>query len=183
MDEKITTAKTMTDLDSYLVFQIGNELFSTNVGKVLGIQEMVKITKVPKTPDYIIGVINLRGSVLPVIDTRIKFGMQATEFTVNTCIIVIETNIDNNTVQIGALVDSVHSVIEVEKKDILPPPGIGSKFQSEFIKGMIKNDDKFIILLNIDKVFSTTELINIKDIVSKPEDNKVKKPETPKKNK
>ncbi|MCK5823178.1 MAG: purine-binding chemotaxis protein CheW [Bacteroidales bacterium] len=177
MDEKTTTAKTMDDLNSYLVFQIGNELFSTNVGKVLEIQELVKITKVPKTPDYIIGVINLRGGVLPVIDSRIKFGMQPTEFTVNTCIIVMETNIDNNTVQVGSLVDSVHSVIEVEKEDILPPPGIGSKFQSEFINGMIKIDDKFIILLNIDKVFSSTELINIKDIMSKQKDNKVKKTE------
>jgi len=177
MNEKITNAKILTDLDSYLVFQIGSELFSTNVGKVLGIQEMVKITKVPKTPDYIIGVINLRGNVLPVIDTRIKFDMQPTEFTVNTCIIVMETEIDNNTVQIGALVDSVHSVIEIDKKDILPPPGIGSKFQSEFIKGMIKNDDKFIILLNIDKVFSSTELVNIKNIISKPKNNKIKKTE------
>lgn len=177
MDEKTKTSKIMDDLDSYLVFQIGKELFSTNVGKVLGIQELVKITKVPKTPDYIIGVINLRGSVLPVIDSRIKFGMQPTEFTVNTCIIVMETNIDNNNVQIGALVDSVHSVIEVEKEDILPPPGMGSKFQSEFINGMIKDDDKFIILLNVDKVFSSTELVNIKDIMSKQKENKVKKTE------
>ena len=183
MNEETSTTKTMADLNSYIVFQIGKELFSTNVGKVLGIQEMVKITKVPKTPDYIIGVINLRGNVLPVIDTRIKFGMIPTEFTVNTCIVVIETKIDNKTVQLGALVDSVHSVIEVEKEVILPPPGMGNKFQSEFIKGMIKDDDKFIILLDVDKIFSTNELINIKNIVSEPKDNKMKKKETPKNNK
>ncbi|MBE9468754.1 MAG: chemotaxis protein CheW [Bacteroidetes bacterium] len=173
----------MADLNSYLVFQIGNEFFSTNVGKILGIQEMVKITKVPKTPNYIIGVINLRGNVLPVIDTRIKFGLKETEFTVNTCIVVMEANIDNNTVQIGALVDSVNSVIEIEKGDILPPPNIGGKFQNEFINGMIKDDDKFIILLNIDKIFSSTELINIKEIVenqNKPESKTKNKTENKK---
>lgn len=174
MDTNSTSENKLEELNSYLVFQIGSELFSTNVSKVLSIQELVKITKVPKTPDYIIGVINLRGNVLPVIDTRMKFSIPVTDFTVNTCIIVMETQIDNSPIQVGALVDSVHSVIEVDKNNILPPPGVGNKFQSEFIIGMIKNDDKFIIQLDIDKVFSSNELINIKKIVADKKDKKSK---------
>ena len=100
-------------LDSYLSFKLGDELFAANVAKVLNILEMVKITKVPKAPEYMKGVINLRGNVLPVIDTRTKFGMTPTEFTKNTCILVLDIIVDGEDIQVGALVDSVQEVLEI----------------------------------------------------------------------
>jgi purine-binding chemotaxis protein CheW len=144
--------------NSYLTFKIEDELFAANVSKVLSILEMSKITKIPRTPDYIRGVINLRGAVLPIVDLRIKFGLTPTEFTSNTCILVLEINIENNIVKIGALVDSVQEVLEIEDKDILSPPNIGSKYRSEFIEGMFKAENSFIMLLNMDLLFTLDEI-------------------------
>jgi purine-binding chemotaxis protein CheW len=105
------------------------------------------------------GVINLRGAVLPIIDTRIKFGMTPTQFTQDTCIVVMEIIMEKDTIQLGALVDSVLSVVEIEDSQIQPPPSLGSKYKSEFILGVAKVDEQFIMLLDMDKVFSTDELI------------------------
>jgi purine-binding chemotaxis protein CheW len=104
------------------------------------------------------GVINLRGSVVPVMDMRLKFGMQGTEQTVNTCIIVVEVLHENEIVVIGALADSVQEVFELEPAQIEPPPRIGTRFNTDFILGMGKNDGQFIMILNIDKTFSSAEL-------------------------
>ncbi|PLX11437.1 MAG: chemotaxis protein CheW [Marinilabiliales bacterium] len=167
--------------NSYLSFKVGDELFSAHVSKVLNILEMTKITKVPQAPDYMLGVINLRGTVLPVVDTRIKFGIQLTEFTAQTCIIVMDIDLEGDSVQVGALVDSVQEVLEVEEKDILPPPSIGNKFRSEFIRGIMRPDDEFIMVLDMDRVFSSEELMVLKD--SNASDNKEKKAEKSNKNK
>jgi len=146
-------------LNSYLSFQLGEEIFAANVSKVLNILEMTKITKVPKAPAYMQGVINLRGTVLPVIDTRIKFGLPPTEVTTNTCILVLDIEIEGETLQVGGLVDSVQEVLEIEPKQILPPPNIGNKYRSQFINGMFKvDDDNFIMLLDMDKVFSVEDI-------------------------
>ncbi len=155
--------ETITELNSYLSFNLGEEQFAANVGKVLNILEMTKITEVPKAPDYMKGVINLRGTVLPVVDTRIKFGMSPTIYTNNTCIIVMEIEMEGEQVQVGALVDSVQAVLELDDAEIQPPPSIGSKFKSEFIQGMAKVDDKFIMILNMEKVFSSQEIVAIKE--------------------
>jgi purine-binding chemotaxis protein CheW len=104
------------------------------------------------------GVINLRGSVVPVLDMRLKFGMSQTEKTINTCIIVVEVTIEGETAIIGALVDSVQEVFELEPDQIELAPRIGVQLKTEFIKGMGKRDDQFIIILDIDKVFSSDEL-------------------------
>lgn len=153
----------LDQINSYLSFKLGGETFAANVGKVLNILEMTEITKVPKAPEYMKGVINLRGTVLPVVDTRIKFNMPATEYTNNTCILVMEVEVDGEHVQVGGLVDAVQAVLEIDQEDILPPPSIGSKYRSEFISGMAKIDDKFIMLLNMDRVFSSDEIINLKE--------------------
>lgn len=155
--------ETITKINSYLSFNLGDEVFAVNVSKVLNILEMLKITEVPKSPEYMKGVINLRGTVLPVVDTRIKFGMTPTEYTNNTCIVVMEIEMDNDTVQVGALVDSVQAVMELEDSEIQPPPSIGSKYKSEFIYGMVKVDEKFIMLLDMEKVFSAEEVIMVKE--------------------
>ena len=155
--------ETLIEINSYLSFNLGDEAFAAHVSKVLNILEMTKITEVPKSPDYMKGVINLRGTVLPVVDTRIKFGMPPTEYTNNTCIVVMEIEMGRDIVQVGALVDSVQAVLEIEDSQIQPPPSIGSKYKSEFIYGMVKVDDNFIMLLDMDKVFSTDEIISVKE--------------------
>lgn len=156
--------KTNYEFDSFLSFKLGNELFSANVAKVLNILEMVKITKVPKSPEYMKGVINLRGNVLPVIDLKLKFGMEETEKTSNTCILVLDIEMDEETIHVGALVDSVQEVLELTEDKIMPPPNLGNKYQSEFIYGVAKQDDEFIMLLDMDKVFSSDEISSLKDL-------------------
>ncbi|MDQ3392752.1 MAG: chemotaxis protein CheW [Bacteroidota bacterium] len=155
-------------IESYLSFRLNDELFAVNVAHVLEIMGIPPITKVPKAPKSLTGVTNLRGTVLPVIDTRIKFGLQKTEFNIDTCIIVFKIQMDNDQITIGALVDSVQEVLEISEEELLPPPSIGSKYKSELIKGMYKNNENFIMLLNIDHVFSSDELLIIKDTVSEP---------------
>ncbi|MFA5648397.1 MAG: chemotaxis protein CheW [Bacteroidales bacterium] len=152
----------LSRINSYLSFKLGDEEFAAHVGKVLNILEMTRITEVPKAPSYMKGVINLRGTVLPVIDTRIKFGMTPTEFTANTCIIVLDIQVDGESIQIGALVDSVQAVLEIEKGTIMPPPSIGSKYKSEFIVGVANMNDKFIMILDMDAVFSTEDVTDLK---------------------
>lgn len=155
--------ETNTKINSYLSFNLGEEEFAAHVGKVLNILEMTKITEVPKAPEYMKGVINLRGTVLPVVDTRIKFGMTPTVYTPNTCIVVMEVDMDGDMVQVGALVDSVQAVLEIDNSQIQPPPSIGSKYKSEFIYGMAKIDERFIMLLDMERVFSSDEIIQVKE--------------------
>lgn len=151
------------EVGSYLSFRLGEEEFASHVSKVLNILELTRITEVPKAPSFMKGVINLRGMVLPVIDTRLKFGMTATEYTDKTCIVVMELEMDSENVFVGALVDEVVAVLEIEEKHVEPPPSIGSKYKSEFIYGMAKSDDKFIMLLDMEKVFSDMEIIQLKE--------------------
>jgi purine-binding chemotaxis protein CheW len=148
----------ITDIRQYLTFQLSEEVFALDVSHVREILEFTTVAKVPKTPDYMRGVINLRGSVVPVLDMRLKFGMSITEKTVNTCIIVVEVSFEGENTIIGALVDSVQEVFELEPDQIEPAPRIGTQLKTEFIKGMGKKDDRFIIMLDIDKVFSSEEL-------------------------
>lgn len=148
----------INDTRQYLTFQLGEEVFAIDVSRVREILEFTTITKVPKTPEYMRGVINLRGSVVPVLDMRLKFGMTKTEKKVDTCIIVVEVLFENETIIIGSLVDSVQEVFELEPDQIEPAPKIGIQLKTEFIKGMGKRDDRFIIILDTDKVFNAEEL-------------------------
>ncbi|MEA3496028.1 MAG: chemotaxis protein CheW [Bacteroidota bacterium] len=149
-------------INSYLTFILGNELFAANVKNVLHILPIQNITSVPNSPDYMKGVINLRGQVLAVIDAKEKFNMKKTDTTKNTCIIVFEIELDDETINIGAIVDSVNNVLKIDDKNIKPPPAIGEKYKSEFIEGVIKHQNDFIILLNINKLFSTDEVSILK---------------------
>lgn len=158
-----------TKIISYLTFKLGQETFGANVSRILNILEMTKITKVPKSPPYMKGVINLRGAVLPLIDTRIKFDLGETEYTTNTCILVLDIDISGESVHVGALVDSVLEVIEIDDNQIQPPPSIGSKYKSEFIEGVAKINDEFIMLLNMDMIFSTQEVSLLKESSSEVE--------------
>ena len=153
----------VTKINSYLTFKLGDEIFGANVAKILNILEMTKITKVPKSPPFMKGVINLRGAVLPLIDTRIKFDLGETVYTTNTCILVLDIDMNGESVHVGALVDSVLEVIEIDDDQIQPPPSIGSKYKSEFIEGMAKINDEFIMLLNMDMIFSTQEMTLLRE--------------------
>jgi purine-binding chemotaxis protein CheW len=150
-----------SNIKQFLNFKIADEIYGIDVFQVREILEYIKITKVPQTPDYLTGVINLRGSVVPVIDMRLKFGLSKTEITVNTCIIVIEVHFDDEKNIIGALVDSVQEVIELDSTQIEEAPKLGTKLNIDFILGLGKHNDNFVILLNIDKIFSSEELTMI----------------------
>jgi len=154
------------EISSYLSFQIGTEIFAANVSHVINILEMTKITRVPKSPSYMKGVINLRGSVLPVLDTRLKFNLPETDYTTNTCILVLEIYSKNEIIRIGAIVDSVQEVLDITSQEIQQPPSLGTKFKTDILNGMVKKDDNFIMILDINKVFADEEIINIKDISS-----------------
>jgi len=146
-------------MNSYLSFKLGDEFFAVHVSKVLNILELLQITKVPKSHESILGVINLRGSVLAVVDIRIKFGLAHADFTKDTCILVLQVIVNEEQIEAGAIVDSVHAVIEVDESQILPPPSVGVKFKSEFVTGIIKQNEKFIMVLEIDKLFAIENFI------------------------
>ncbi len=146
------------DINQYLTFKLDGEVFGLAIGKVREVLDFTNVTRVPQTPDYMRGVINLRGSVVPVIDLHHKFGLSQTEKTVNTCIIIAEIEMDGETTILGALADSVQEVLDIEPDQIEPAPKIGTKLNTEFIRGMGKHNEEFIILLDIDKVFSSKEL-------------------------
>jgi purine-binding chemotaxis protein CheW len=154
----------ITETSQYLTFKLEEEVFALDIGKVREVLDFTAVTKVPQTPDFMLGVINLRGSVVPVVDMRLKFGMTRTETTVNTCFIIVEIAIDGETTVLGALVDSVQEVMDLDPDQIEPPPRIGTRLKTRFIKGMGKRDNQFIIILDIDKVFSADELAMVREM-------------------
>ena len=156
----------ITETVQYLTFKLSDEIFAIDVSKVREILEFTSITKVPQTPEFMRGVINLRGSVVPVIDLRLNFGMECTEQTVNTCIIVVEVDLDGELIVLGALADSVQEVVEMEPDKIEPAPHLGTKLNTEFIKGMGKIDNEFVMILDIDKVFAADDLAAVQGSVS-----------------
>jgi purine-binding chemotaxis protein CheW len=148
----------INETTQFLTFRLDDEIFALDITKVREVLDYTIVTKVPRTPEFMRGVINLRGSVVPVVDLRLKFGMSATESGVNTCIIITEVQVDNETVVLGALADAVQEVLDLDAGSIAAPPRIGTKLRTDFIKGMGKQNDRFIIILDIDKVFSIEEL-------------------------
>lgn len=152
----------MEQTNQYLTFQLDEEVFALEISKVREVLDFSDLTKVPQTPEFMRGVINLRGSVVPVVDMRLKFGMAGAEATVNTCIIIVEVIMDGEASVLGALVDSVQEVLDIEPDQIELPPRIGSKLNTEFIRGMGKYEERFVIILNIDRVFSCDELAIVK---------------------
>ena len=145
----------------YLTYKLGDEVFALEIGKVREVLDFTTITKVPKMPEFMRGVINLRGNVVPVVDLRLKFGMSKTEKTANTCVIITEATVDNETTVLGALADSVQEVLDLEPHNIEPAPKIGTMLRTEFIKGMGKQNDRFTIILDIDRIFSAEELSQV----------------------
>lgn len=147
----------------YVTFSLSDELFGVEVQRTREILSLTPVTKVPQTPDYLLGVINLRGQVVPVVDMRLKLGLPAGEESEDTCIIVVEVQVDGEVIVVGALADAVREVLEIRSDQIEPAPRLGTRLKTEFISGMGKVDEQFLILLNIDRVFNTDELILVQD--------------------
>ena len=149
--------------DQYLTFTLAEEMFALDIAMVSEVLEFQNITKIPRTPKFMRGVINLRGRAIPVVDLRMKFQMGETEKTVDTCIIIVEVDMDGETAVIGALADSVHEVFEMPEEQIEPPPRLGTRIDTDFIRGMGRQDEEFIIVLDINQVFSSEELTLLQD--------------------
>jgi purine-binding chemotaxis protein CheW len=154
------------NVSSYLTFQIGTEIFGTSVNNVINILEMTKITRIPQALKHMKGVINLRGSILPILDARLKLNLPETEYTTNTCILVLEITDRKESLQLGVIVDNVQEVIELSDADIQPPPSLGTNYQADLINGMTKKDDVFILLIDVNKIFADEAMIDIKEMSS-----------------
>jgi purine-binding chemotaxis protein CheW len=148
----------VTDTNQYLSFKLDQEIYALDITQVREILDFSEITKVPRMPEFMRGVINLRGGVVPVVDLRLKFGMSRTEKTVDTCIIIIDLKIESESTLLGVLADSVQEVMTLEQDQISPPPKIGARLNTEFIKGMGRKNEEFIVIIDIDKVFSLDEV-------------------------
>jgi purine-binding chemotaxis protein CheW len=142
----------------YLTFSMRNEEYGISILKIKEIIGMMPITTVPQTPDFVKGVINLRGKVIPVIDLRLRFNMEAISYTERTCIIVTEVETQENTILTGIVVDSVSEVLNISEKEIEATPTFGSNTNPEFISGIAKIEDSVKILLDINKVLSGEEI-------------------------
>lgn len=152
---------TITETGQYLTFKIDEEYFTVNVHNVREILEYSKITKMPDSPDFMRGILNVRGSVIPVVDLRLKFGMEATVPKTTTRIIVLEIKGEGRDLVIGSLADAVKEVIEIPPAQIEPPPDIGTRWKKDYIMGVGQYQDEFIMILDIKKLFSISELTSM----------------------
>jgi len=161
MDQAI---KVMADREGkYLTFSMASEEYGIGILKIKEIIGMMSITTVPQTPEFIKGVINLRGKVIPVIDLRLRFGMTANDYTERTCIIVVEIPGLSGTVMIGIVVDSVSEVMSIKGDEIEETPTFGTKLNTDYILGMAKMDGGVKILLDIDRVLSRDEMTMLEE--------------------
>lgn len=152
------SVETITEKIQYLTFRLEEETYALDISRVHSVLDFDKLTKVPKTPDFMRGVINLRGSVIPIVDLKLKFDLSETEKGIDTCIIISEIELDGEITVLGILADTVEEVITLEPEKIEPAPHIGTKVNTEFIKGMGKQSENFIIILDIDKIFCAEDL-------------------------
>ncbi|MCC6581158.1 MAG: purine-binding chemotaxis protein CheW [Phycisphaeraceae bacterium] len=148
----------------YLTFRLSKEEYGLEILKVREIIGLMDITQVPRTPPYVRGVINLRGKIIPVVELRVKFGMDSTKDTELTCIIVVDVPRDGMVVQMGILVDTVSEVLDIVADEIEPAPSLGAEVDTSFILGIAKRKGEVRILLNIEQVLSTTELVKVAQI-------------------
>ena len=142
----------------YLTFSLAEEEYGIGILKIKEIIGMMAITTVPQTPKFVKGVINLRGKVIPVIDLRLRFGMESMDYTERTCIIVVEIEGTSGTVQIGIVVDAVSEVLNISGKDIEDTPTFGTKLNTDYILGMAKMEGGVKIMLDIDRVLNGNEI-------------------------
>lgn len=148
----------------YLTFMLNSEIFAIGILRIKEIIEYGNLTEVPRMPDFIRGVINLRGAVVPVIDLGARFGKQAATVGRRTCIVIIEVAHEDEQQVVGVMVDAVNEVLDIPATEIEPAPSFGAKIRSDFIRGMGKVDGKFVIILNVDKVLSLDEISTLTEM-------------------
>jgi purine-binding chemotaxis protein CheW len=158
----------ITQSRQYMTFKLGDELFAIDVAQVREVLEVSSITRVPTAPDYMRGVVNVRGQATPVVDLRLRFGLFPAEDTVHTRIIVMELELDGEPAVLGGIADSVHEVIELDPSAIDPPPRIAMRWRADFIQGMGKRGDDFLIILDVNAVFSSEEIAFVRDNAQEP---------------
>ncbi|SDU03340.1 chemotaxis protein CheW [Desulfobacula phenolica] len=156
MDQAIKTTTIQTG--KYLTFILQKEEYGIGILKVKEIIGMMPITSVPKTPEFVKGVVNLRGKVIPVIDLRVKFSMESIDYSERTCIIVVEVDSESGTILIGIVVDAVSEVLNIKEQEIEETPAFGTRLNTEYILGMAKMEGGVKILLDIDKVLNPQEI-------------------------
>jgi purine-binding chemotaxis protein CheW len=163
--EKRTASMAQQEPLQLLTFLLDKEVYGTDISQIQEVLEYRKVTPVPRTPDFMLGVINLRGNVVPVVDLRCQFDMNIIGTTVDTCIVIVDVTVDGEKTPMGILVDAVKEVITLREGEISPPPRIGSRIDTRFISGMGKRDDEFIVILNLPRVFSKNQLEDVIDTV------------------
>ncbi len=146
-----------TTVNQYLTFTLNGEVFGIATDRVLEVLDFTDITPVPQTPDFMCGVINLRGSIVPVVDMHRKFGMSTSAHTVSTCIIIVSATVDGDQTSIGAVADSVREVLDLDPASIEETPRTGTRLNTDFVRGVGKHNEEFILLLNIDTIFSAEQ--------------------------
>lgn len=145
----------------HLTFSLGKEEYGLPILKVKEIIGMMEITHVPQTPDFIKGVVNLRGKIIPIMDLRLKLAMQEREYNERTCIIVVEVKINDAKRLMGIVVDTVSEVINIQQNDIEPPPEYQTKVDKGFLTGMGKIKGKVVMLLNIEQIVNCNEMVTL----------------------
>jgi purine-binding chemotaxis protein CheW len=148
-----------------LTFLLDKEVYGTDIGLIQEVLEYRKVTPVPRTPNFMMGVINLRGNVVPVADLRQQFDMNIIDATVDTCIVIVNVTVDGERTPMGILVDAVKKVISLGPGEVSPPPRIGSRIDTHFISAMGRRDEEFIVILNLPRVFSKNQLEEVIDTV------------------
>ncbi len=150
-------------LNKYLTFTLDHEFFALDITSVREVQDFTEITRIPEAQDYMRGVVNLRGSAVPVLDIKLKFGMQRTEQTINTRIIIMTMERSGNEQLVGVLADSVKEVLEIDSKDIAPPPRMGATVHVDYILGVARKDNRFILILDLVKVLGREEFGSLEE--------------------
>src|SRR5713226_2871753 len=154
------TNDVVKSLNQYLTFFLAGEEYAITILQVTDIIECGVVTRVPGTPPWIRGVHNLRGTVVPVIDLAIKFGLPATEITRRTCVVIVELRIDDEAVVMGVMADSVHQVVDFTPEQIQAAPSFGPRIRASYLRGMASSSNaKFVLLLDIDRIFSSDEIL------------------------
>lgn len=175
-EEVVRVADTSGDQNQYLTFQIGREMFAVGILHTREIIEYGSLTTVPMMPEFVRGVINLRGSVVPVIDLSARFGRAESAISRRSCIVILEVGggegDEEHLQEMGVIVDAVSEVLEIPEEDIEPPPSFGARIRPDFIAGMGKVQGNFVILLNVQQALNTREMAELAAIVDAPNDDR-----------
>lgn len=158
MERKETALAEPQESGQYLTFMLGSDMFAIAISHIKEIIEYSSLTTVPMMPDFIRGVINVRGSVLPVIDLRLRFGRESGEVTKRTCIVILEVATDGDVQDVGVVVDLVNEVLEIGAEGLSAAPSFGANIRADFISGMARINGRLVVVLDIGKVLSIEEI-------------------------